>query len=46
MFDIIASMDYVALYPKTFEPADPARPSEDLLLIHSTKLQAFLQEIQ
>jgi hypothetical protein len=46
MFDIIASMDYVALYPKTFEPADPAQPSEDLLLIHSTKLQAFLQEVK
>jgi len=46
MFDIIASMDYVALYPKTFELAEPARPSEDLLLIHSTKLQKFLQEIQ
>ena len=46
MFDIIASMDYVALYPRTFEPADPAQPSEDLLLIHRTKLQAFLQEVK
>jgi hypothetical protein len=46
MFDIIAGMDYVALYPKTFELANPAQPSEDLLLIHSTKLEAFLQDVK
>jgi hypothetical protein len=46
MFDIISSMNYVPLYPKTFELANPARPSEDLLLIHKTKLEAFLQEVK
>lgn len=45
MFEIIDSMDYVALYPKTFAPADPAVPSEDLLLIHKTKLENFLQDV-
>ena len=43
MFEIIASMDYVALYPKTFKLADASEVSEDLLLIHRTKLEAFLE---
>lgn len=38
IFNIIESMDYVALYPRTFEPANPNEPSEDLLLIHKSKL--------
>jgi FkbM family methyltransferase len=38
MFDVISSMGYLALYPKTFEPARPDHPSEDLFLIHKTKL--------
>ncbi len=46
MFDIIDSMNYVPLYPKTFLPADPTRPSEDLLLIHSTKIDEFLKQVQ
>jgi FkbM family methyltransferase len=46
MFDIIKSMDYVALYPRTFGLADPSQPSEDLLLIHRTKMDSFLKEVQ
>jgi hypothetical protein len=46
MFDIINSMDYVPLYPKTFGLADPAKPSEDLLLIHKTKVDNFLQGLK
>lgn len=46
MFDIISSIDYVALYPKTFELAVVDQPSEDLLLIHKSKLDTFLKEVQ
>jgi FkbM family methyltransferase len=42
MFEIINSIDYVALYPKTFKPAVATEASEDLLLIHKSKLDAFL----
>jgi FkbM family methyltransferase len=45
MFDIIDSMGYAALYPKTFELAVATNPSEDLLLIHKSKLDAFLEQI-
>lgn len=38
MFDIVNSMGYVAYYPKTFELARPDQPSEDLLLIHKSKI--------
>ena len=43
MFEIIASLDYVALYPKNFKFADATEPSEDLLLIHRSKLDDFLK---
>ena len=46
MFAVIKDLGYVALYPKTFELASPDQQSEDLLLIHQTKLDAFLKAVQ
>jgi len=44
MFNTIQDLDYVALYPKTFELARPELQSEDLLLVHRTKLDEFLKD--
>jgi FkbM family methyltransferase len=38
IFDIIESLDYVALYPKTLERANSMQRSDDLLLIHKSKI--------
>jgi FkbM family methyltransferase len=46
MFNIINKLDYVALHPLTYEPAVPDNRSDDLLLIHKTKIDNFLKEIK
>ena len=42
MFDVIASMDYLPFYPLTLKPAFIAERSDDLVLIHKSKVAEYL----
>jgi FkbM family methyltransferase len=42
LFDVIDSLGYRAFYPGTLEPATVDRRSEDLVLIHHTRLEEFI----
>lgn len=46
MFETISSIGYVAMYPKTFKLATPDVQSEDLLLVHHSKLEQFLKDLE
>jgi FkbM family methyltransferase len=42
MFDVIESMDYLPFYPLTLKPASIAERSDDLVLIHKSKVSEYL----
>jgi FkbM family methyltransferase len=42
MFDVIESMGYLPFYPETLQPATVNERSDDLVLIHKTKVRDYL----
>ena len=44
LFNVIRDLGYQPFYPGTLEPATVDRRSEDLVLIHHTKIQEFFNE--
>lgn len=42
MFDVIRDLGYSAFYPGTLEPATVDRRSDDLVLIHNTRIKEYI----
>ena len=42
LFDVIEKLGYLPFYPTTLEPAVITKHSEDLVLIHKTKVNDYI----